>query len=537
MSLKALLVDDEIHILNNLSQVLPWEAMGFEIVGLAKNGVDALEAAGKHHPDLILSDIRMPMMDGITFIQKVREQGLKSEVLLLTGYQEFDYARSAIRFGVRDYICKPINYFELEDTVRKIAEQIKHKQVEKSKELRFSKVVSWANENHLLQSLLGLESKQDEALWDNEEELRGQRYLLLLIDIDGYSRESIYWSVEDRKSWNFHIKNLLKELFIPVVDNYTVLQIREGEWCLIFRESLAGWGLSEAQLEESYERLSILISEKSSLSIRMCLQNAVSTQEMSSVYQRMQQLLIIIPHSQQQWLFDMGMMLTEQEEPGSEHIESQLPGRLIEHFSHGLRGGSLDELTEATAELKQYVGHLSENRLGRAQKLLHYLLIHLLREMRELQILSAEQEEKVWLRFQESLSLKELLSLVVFLIEQSSEPLVTKKTSEKLMASAENYIQHHLGSDFGIDEIADYLGISCSYFCLLFKNHFGETFVEHLTRQRIEMAKRQLITTERSVTQIGALVGYQERRYFTKVFQKYTGMTPSEYRSKDSPIS
>ncbi|MNM77698.1 HTH-type transcriptional activator Btr [compost metagenome] len=105
------------------------------------------------------------------------------------------------------------------------------------------------------------------------------------------------------------------------------------------------------------------------------------------------------------------------------------------------------------------------------------------------------------------------------------------------MLSAEKYIQHHLGSDFGIEEISEYLGISCSYFCLLFKNHFGETFVEHLTRQRVEMAKRMLISTDRSVTQIGVLVGYQERRYFTKVFQKFTGMTPSEYRLKDSSIS
>jgi len=105
------------------------------------------------------------------------------------------------------------------------------------------------------------------------------------------------------------------------------------------------------------------------------------------------------------------------------------------------------------------------------------------------------------------------------------------------MMSAQNYIQQNLGSDFGIEDISDFLGISCSYFCLLFKNHFGETFVEYLTRQRIETAKYMLSGSEKSITQIGAEVGYQERRYFTKVFQKYTGMTPSEYRLKDSPAS
>ncbi|MCH1641270.1 AraC family transcriptional regulator [Paenibacillus timonensis] len=103
--------------------------------------------------------------------------------------------------------------------------------------------------------------------------------------------------------------------------------------------------------------------------------------------------------------------------------------------------------------------------------------------------------------------------------------------------SAQNYIQNHLGHDFGIEDIADYLGISSSYFCLLFKNHFGETFVEYLTKQRMEMAKCLLRSSERSIAQIGTSIGYQERRYFTKVFQKYTGMTPSDFRQKESNVS
>lgn len=100
MKLKALLVDDEIHILTNLSKVLPWEEMGFEVVLLAKNGKEALEIASKHRPDLILSDIRMPVMDGIQLLQELREREIPCEILLLTGYQEFEYARTAIRYGV-----------------------------------------------------------------------------------------------------------------------------------------------------------------------------------------------------------------------------------------------------------------------------------------------------------------------------------------------------------------------------------------------------------------------------------------------------
>jgi len=248
--LRALVVDDEQPILNNLSCVLPWEAMNIEIVKLARNGAEALAAVEASRPHLILSDIRMPVMDGLEMLRRIRERGHTCEVLLLTGYHEFEYARSALRFGVKDYISKPINYEELQRIVNRLAGDIRR---------------------------------------------------------------------------------------------------------------------------------------------------------------------------------------------------SQMP---------------------------------------------------------------AEPPE-------EALS-------------------AAKRSPEQLMQAAETFIRRQLGRDFGIEDIASHLGISGSYFCLMFKSHFHETFLEYVTRQRMETAKQLLLAGEASVARIGGHVGYQERRYFTKVFQKYTGMTPSEYRSRHS---
>ena len=135
--LKALLVDDEAPILNNLSKVLPWEEMGMKVVGLARSGMEALEVADQYNPDLILCDIRMPVMDGLTFITKIREKGSRAEIFLLTGYQEFEYAREAIKLGVKDYISKPIHYGELEMKIREIGEEIRKK---RAKEKYYSTV-------------------------------------------------------------------------------------------------------------------------------------------------------------------------------------------------------------------------------------------------------------------------------------------------------------------------------------------------------------------------------------------------------------
>src|SRR5690606_28838419 len=108
------------------------------------------------------------------------------------------------------------------------------------------------------------------------------------------------------------------------------------------------------------------------------------------------------------------------------------------------------------------------------------------------------------------------------------ETLSRKKTGDVLMHAAKDYIQRNLSRDLGIDELADHLGISASYFSLLFKQHYGSTFVEYLTAERMEIAKSMLLLTDKSVTEIGRSVGYAERRYFSKVFQKCTGEIPSE---------
>lgn len=257
--LKVLLVDDEAPILNNLNKVLPWQEMGMEVAGMARSGMEALRIAEEEAPDLVLCDIRMPVMDGLTFVGKLREMGLESEVLLLSGYQEFDYAREAIRLGVKEYICKPIHYEELGNKVRNIGAQIRSRQY----------------------------------------------------------KDKLYNSVP------------------------------------LFQE---------------------------------------------------------------------------------------LPA---------------DEDT-------------------------------------------------------------------------------SRKTPEQLMNQAAKYISERLHYDLGIEEVAGRIGISSSYFCLLFKNRFAMTFVEYVTQQRIEAAKVMLAGTDKSITAISAGVGYQERRYFTKVFQKQTGMTPKEYRDRSA---
>lgn len=363
MLLKALLVDDEPNILRNLEAVIPWEDLQYEVVGLARNGSQALELVREHRPDLILSDIRMPGMDGIAFIKELRTFNEYAEVLMITGYQEFEYARSLLKLGVSDYIVKPIDYEELADTIGRLGEQIRGKKRSEQQQDR-----RWTNVAHLCRETAD-EAGSSETLWRLTEDL-----------------------VQDLK--------------------------QNG-----------GAGAEQA-------------------------------------LQRLNRIICSIP----------------------------------------------------------------EQSFERVMPMLHFVALHLMREMREIRPLSGEDEERLWRKLDAVRSIPDIFGIIGEIVRLSLDAADKRKPSEALMDAAEDYMRRHIGDDFGVQEIADSLGISPSYFSLLFKQTYGATFLEQLTRLRMARAKSLLLHSDKSIAQIGQAVGYAERRYFTKVFQKYTGELPSDYR-------
>ncbi|TVX92764.1 response regulator [Paenibacillus agilis] len=533
MSVKAILIDDEAPILNNLKIVLPWEDMQIQIVGTARNGVEGLNLVREHEPDLILCDIRMPVMDGMEFLKEVRQLGGEVEVLMLTGYQEFEYARIALQHSVRDYILKPINYEELENTVRKVADIIRNRKMEKKMaERRWGKVISLAYEKMMFDVIMGFSAGHPSYFTVDDKDQADQLvYTLLLVDLDQYAQQTVSWSDNERRLWNFAVRNVLQDaLQGDEWLKYAVLQTREGEWCILVQFYKDRFEIEENDVANWASMIQDAVRNHIKFTVSLAWDSGpVPMTGLSSTFKRLQRVLLLHP--------DDEVLVSVDESSIARQAASVSQWQPVEEIVSGMKQNDKKKIEQGLATLQSSLLQMSEHSIVRAEKFLHYVIIHLLREMRELELLSKQEEEQAWDRLQYCVSVKDLMIVISQLVVQTKEHAMNKKSSELMMIAAKDYIQRNLSSDIGIDEIADYLGISCSYFSLLFKNYYSETFVEYVTKQRMELAKSMLLMTDKNITQIGSLVGYSERRYFSRVFQKYTGLTPSEYREKEAQSS
>jgi len=528
MELKVLLVDDEINIVRNLQKIIPWHKYDFTTVDTASNGAKALEYVLNNDVDLILCDIRMPQMDGLSFLENLKEHGKECTVLMLTGYQDFDYVRSALKNGARDYILKPINYEELERIIANHATEIKNRKLEQIKERnKWNKAMIVAYEKFLYDVLLDYTTVSSrQFLFDEENKLDELQYTLLLIDLDDYSQISRRWNEKERKLINFAVRNVLLDALMSHSLAYAVLQTREGEWCvLIQHQKNSGYDLEMVHMWS--RKMLNAVSENVKLTVSVGIYPVhVPIDKLADAYKQLQRTVHLSPQNHQ-------IIVLEEEVSQPNELKYSMWG-LVEEIVSSIKKQDRDKMEQAFQELNNTLREISGQSLQRAEQFLHFMILHLLREMHEINVLTSEDEKSVWTMLERSISIKSLLDIIHKLLNDSFNSSTNRKPSDMLMVSAKDYIDKNLANDLGVEEISDYLGISYSYFSMLFKQTFGETFLEYLTKQRIELAKSMLLASDKSVAQIGKLVGYSERRYFTRVFYKFTGATPSEYREKNA---
>jgi two-component system response regulator YesN len=526
---RVILVDDEPIILRSLKVAIPWEELNISIVGEARNGEQALAMVNELSPHMIISDIRMPGIDGITLMKRVLSDNPKRLFIFISGYGEFEYAREALREGAFDYLLKPIDHEELIEMIKRAKINLE-RQIENDHLLHSVNVLSMlAKERMIAEFIEGGAPSLQHLAWLENSELE-QEYFMAVVQLDHYLKLNEEWTLEEKRLWLFAIRNILEEWSITH-SGLTVFPFHTGEWILLFR------GSHHKQKEALGADLvqQIKANTKLQCSIGFSL-NVSGINQLSHAYASATKALY-----KRFYLGTEAVLIDQavQHEAVLEQAEVKYPKKLENDILEAIRTLNQNGMLSLLDSFQAYIEKQSLSKVT-AEGIIVRLTVVIYRQFEQLNLLLEWSLEGLLQELQSQGTLVEMMQVLkINFSKWINEGLTNhnKENVETVIAKAQDYIHNNYHKDLSMEEVAELIDLSISHFCMLFKQVSGYTFLEYLTKIRMDKAKYILKNSNVKVYQVAPLVGYQDPRYFTQVFKKITGMTPSEFREEAASVT
>lgn len=531
--IKVLVVDDEAYIRRGIIHKVKRLADFVDEIEEAKNGEEAFHKISTFLPDIVITDIKMPGMNGLLLIEKSLEKNPFVKFIIISGYDDFEYARKAVRLGVFDYLLKPIVNDELKQSLASLNQKIQ----EERKNVRL--LGNWAEnaekdmiykKNRLMESLCRWEGELPEELLDKVIE-HGK--LQAEGDITGVQMEVL----EKKKPYSLSGEN---GLYPFVVTNILEECLEKNSRCIGFYEesqnSRAGALISHTysirRLEKELLAVRDKIREITGLSVCFAIGNPKKNlRAFPQSYREAGKAL------KQKMIYDTKGVITQEDYKqiqNNDYTISENDRRLLSHYLLFIAADQ-EKLTELGMRM---IDSFYEKKVCYRNLKTAYLdlVITVLNEVknrnngqyREIYELDVEGI------FEQCNSIEGLKKHFRGLIDSIAQ--VTKSeesdSSKAIVKEIEQRIQTEYFHDLKLSALANEYYINQSYLSTLFLQETGKNFIKYLTEVRLEKARELLETTQFSTSQVAEFVGYNDRSYFTSVFQKKMGVSPAEYRKK-----
>lgn len=539
MMIKIFLVEDEIAIRKGIKNSIDWEKEGYEFVGEAGDGELAYPMILKTKPDILITDIKMPFMDGLQLSKLVRKELPATKILILSGYDEFEYAKEAIKLQVAEYLLKPISSAKLLDVLAQVKEVIRQEQEEKELIKKYKEDMKENRElekERFLNQIITQNLSLAQILETGESlgmDLSAPLYNVLLLKItENGGKQETYAEIEsalDTLSGVFSFRRGVDEwLFLLTADDAEKME-RRIESC---RKTVRQITEKTDPPVEYFGALGNPVERLREI------KNSLKEAEKKFAFQYLKKWnqILEIP------VRDVG----SSENPQTEKKENEellissvqvdkLNHKIIENFIHtGLRREvsnfvddyfmSLGEKSVQSLMFRQYVAmdfYLAAvaflERLGFSSK----ELVERCGDLKEMeQVIQTIEQTKEYI--------KKVLDATLECRES-----VSRKRYSDLLKEAVSYIEHHYEEeDISLNQVAASVNISPSHFSTIFSKEMGETFIEYLTNVRMERAKQLLRSSTMKTAEIAYAVGYKDAHYFSYLFKKVQKCTPREFRTQ-----
>ena len=531
-----LIVDDEQLIRQGLRARIEYLGIDVDEIFEAENGLMALRLQEEHPIDVVITDIRMLDMDGLELIQEMQKKNNQIKFVVLSGYAEFSYAETAIRLGVKAYLLKPVSnddlkaafdkaYKEMEQTasVRQEVQMKKRmdreKQVyqqEKALNALFSSQEAGAVTREQLCKLCGY----DEKMWAGGAE---SVLYLAILHINKESFEHQRFRPVDHELVRFMIRNIFEEIQAPceklLVNSLSDTRQMYGIFIGDDKKKL------RMEVERIYLRMRSVLEKKMGIYLTIGVSRCRSQLEGKETSEARQALKQRIIYGKANiYFYEDIRILGEQEFPVSQlHLLEQY----IEH----------NEIFKVKNLVQEIFSEELVKKYGSAYlrimwiRILNLLLHHYERRGRNAaEIEKMLQNYNLLDRIQ---SLQEIRQKIIEMVMEcvSTESVADANARSKIQMAI-GYIQEHFAENLTVNVLAEHYGMSPNYFSSMFKKEMSRSAVNYITELRINQARELLYHSELSVVDISKKVGYEDSQYFFRVFKKYLGMTPLQYREE-----
>lgn len=530
-----MIADDEEKVCKLIKHLIDWESMEMQLVAIVNDGGKAYEAIMEYQPDIVITDIRMPTYDGIELIKKTKEVYPNVYFIIISGYSQFAYAQQAIKYGVENYLLKPLKKKELQETLHKIREKKDsiNMGLSEREELR-EKLHSSEEKNNrkfiaeVLSSLnpLLLQKSLEEINMEYSCHFKEGNYVVLV------SRPFVKNTQMDEESYGLLLSKIqtileeklaceCKEIITAIYDNEIICLLNVGEISLTaIKKRLNMIRIGIGNLKAIFEEFDIVIGlSNSSESISHFLEG---------MFQAKNAMLNRVVF-QRQYIIEYAEC-----KKASLKVEDVFD---VADRKHTISFIELMDINSVLAEIMRIVttidsqkDHMDGELIFKIYTELIATLLFAAKNYMVNFVLPAqnffEDKYKMFLTYQEVF---EWLSMQVK--EQMEKYLKSRKELNSIpIRQAKQYIHDNYNKAISLENVSNTVGFNPAYFSSLFKKETGKNFTEYLLEVRVLNAKQYLTQTNMEIADISAEIGYADVKYFSKIFKKLTGVNPSEYR-------
>ena len=541
--LKIFLAEDEVIVRETIKRMIPWEELGFELVGEAADGEMALPLLIRQKPDLLITDIKMPFMDGLTLAKLAKKELPELKIVILSGYDDFNYAKQAINIGVEDYLLKPITKNALIERISEIRSRYEHEKTQKEYYEKFQREMQAYEKNSsrdFFEALVRGSMDMMEVYKKAEKlgvDIVAEAYNILIFTMN--SEEDFSGQKEGYSEWEAESLEMLEEFFSGHPS------------AMLFRSNIFSYGVLLKGQKESIKE----ITKECVGKIQGILKRKESKREWFLAVGQPVERLSQIKKSyhtasrafSQRYLYVENILYYDEMEM-MEHRSGQAdtndnaylkkvdvnalnPAILQKFLSNGIQ----EETENFVKDYFYAIGQEPmESLVFRNYVILNvrFSVITFLKGLGcDTEGLEPENTEEILAE-----SGKNIESAIAYAEKMVSQAITIRdqnsgNKNRSILKTAVDFIEsHYMEEEISLNTVANVANVSANHFSALFSQNMGQTFIEYLTSLRMNKAKELLRCTGMRSSEIAGEIGYKDAHYFSYLFKKTQGMTPSDYR-------